>query len=234
MMQLGISKVRIILESMKEVFTLGMREHIPSSFPLTQVVLTCTLCTLLTSSKSFLVPVLATTLLLVGVHQGQSSDLRDVTSSYLRSPDSCFWVAESEGQVVGTVACMPAESAPGCLELKRMSVRRSHRGRGIAKALCRTVEDFTRDRGYAAVVLHTSMVQTEAQKLYEHMGFKRIREFVLPEAAAKILNFMLYEYRLDVCEEGGQSAKLMNEENNFTSGLVRTIHAASLFSYKCF
>uniref|UniRef100_A0A8C8DFT1 N-acetyltransferase 8 n=1 Tax=Oryzias sinensis TaxID=183150 RepID=A0A8C8DFT1_9TELE len=209
-------------ESVKEVFTLGMSEHIPSSFvhllkqPLTQMVLMCTFCALITSSQSFLLPVLAVTLLLAGARLGivymfnryievtLSSDLRDVTSSYLRSPDSCFWVAESEGRVVGTVACLPAENAPGCLELKRMSVRRSHRGRGIAKALCRTVEDFTRDRGYGAVVLHTSMVATDAQKLYEHMGFRRIREFVLPEAAAKILNFMLYEYRLDVCEEGGQ------------------------------
>ncbi|XP_004082835.1 probable N-acetyltransferase CML1 [Oryzias latipes] len=209
-------------ESVKEVFTLGMSEHIPSSFvhvlkqPLTQMVLMCTFCALITSSNSYLLPFLAVALLLAVARLGivymfnryieatLSSDLRDVTTSYLRSPDSCFWVAESEGRVVGTVACLPAENAPGCLELKRMSVRRSHRGRGIAKALCRTVEDFTRDRGYAAVVLHTSMVQTEAQKLYEHMGFKRIREFVLPEAAAKILNFMLYEYRLDVCEEGGQ------------------------------
>uniref|UniRef100_H2MVC5 N-acetyltransferase 8 n=1 Tax=Oryzias latipes TaxID=8090 RepID=H2MVC5_ORYLA len=194
MMQLGISEVKIILESVKEVFTLGMSGHIPSSFPLTQMVLMSTLCT---SSKSFLVPVLAATLLLVGARLG----IVYMFNSYLRSLDSCFWVAESEGQVV---ACLPAENAPGYLELKSILVRRSHQGWGIAKALCRTVEDFTRDRGYAAVVLHTSMVQTEAQKLYEHMGFKRIREFVLPEAAAKILNFMLYEYRLDVCEEGGQ------------------------------
>uniref|UniRef100_A0A3P9HD55 Si:ch211-195e19.1 n=1 Tax=Oryzias latipes TaxID=8090 RepID=A0A3P9HD55_ORYLA len=203
-------------ESVKEVFTLGMSEHIPSSFvhvlkqPLTQMVLMCTFCALITSSQSFLLPVLAVTLLLAGARLGivymfnryievtLSSDLRDVTSSYLRSPDSCFWVAESEGRVVGTVACLPAESTPGCLELKRMSVRRSHRGRGIAKALCRTVEDFTRDRGYAAVVLHTSMVATDAQKLYEHMGFKRIREFVLPDFFGKIINFTLIEFRLDL------------------------------------
>ncbi|XP_004082834.1 probable N-acetyltransferase CML1 [Oryzias latipes] len=207
-------------ESVKEVFTLGMSEHIPSSFvhvlkqPLTQMVLMCTFCALITSSKSFLLPVLAVTLLLAVARLGivymfnryieatLSSDLRDVTTSYLRSPDSCFWVAESEGRVVGTVACLPAENAPGCLELKRMSVRRSHRGRGIAKALCRTVEDFTRDRGYAAVVLHTSMVAIDAQKLYEHMGFKRIREFVLPDFFGKIINFTLIEFRLDLQPDG--------------------------------
>ncbi|KAF6724381.1 N-acetyltransferase 8 [Oryzias melastigma] len=209
-------------ESVKEVFTLGMSEHIPSSFmhvlkqSLTQMVLMCTFCALVTSSQSFLLPILAVTLLLAGARLGiiymfnryievtLSGDLRDVTNSYLRSQDSCFWVAESEGRVVGTVACLPAENAPGCLELKRITVRRSHRGRGIAKALCRTVADFTRDRGYAAVVLYTSMVQTDAQKLYEHMGYKKIREFAAPEVAAKVLNFMLYEYRLDLYGEGVQ------------------------------
>ncbi|RVE56871.1 hypothetical protein OJAV_G00210560 [Oryzias javanicus] len=207
-------------ESVKEVFTLGMNEHIPSSFmhvlkqPLTQMVLMCTFCALVTSSKSFLLPVLAVTLLLAGARLGiiymfnryieatLSGDLRDVTNSYLRSKDSCFWVAESEGQVVGTVACLPAENAPGCLELKRMSVRRSHRGRGIAKALCRTVADFTRDRGYAAVVLQTSMVATDAQKLYTHMGYQKIKEFVLPDFFGKIINFTLIEFRLDVQPDG--------------------------------
>ncbi|XP_024126146.1 probable N-acetyltransferase CML1 [Oryzias melastigma] len=207
-------------ESVKEVFTLGMSEHIPSSFmhvlkqPLTQMVLMCTFCALVTSSKSFLLPILAVTLLLAGARLGiiymfnryieatLSGDLRDVTNSYLRSQDSCFWVAESEGRVVGTVACLPAENAPGCLELKRMSVRRSHRGRGIAKALCRTVADFARDRGYAAVFLQTSMVATDAQKLYEHMGYKKIKEFVLPDFFGKIINFTLIEFRLDLQPDG--------------------------------
>ncbi|XP_061599169.1 probable N-acetyltransferase CML1 [Cololabis saira] len=208
-------------ESVKEVFTLGMSEHVPSSFvhilkqPLTQMVLMVTFCALMTSSKSFLLPILAVTLLLAGARQmvvymfnsyidtSLRRDLDDIGEAYLKQKDSCFWVAESDGRVVGTVACLPAEKAPGCLELKRMSVRRSHRGLGIAKALCRTVAEFTRDRGYAAVVLYTSVVQTDAQRLYEHMGYQKIREFVIPELVAKIMNFTLFEYRLDL-QPGGE------------------------------
>lgn len=201
-------------EAVKEIFTLGMSEHVPSSFmhllkqPLTQMVLMCMFCALMTSSKSFLLPILAVTLVLAGSRQfvvymfnryietSLNKDLNNITDTYLKQKDSCFWVAESEGQVVGTVACLPNENAPECLELKRMSVRRSHRGMGIAKTLCRTVTEFTRDRGYAAVVLYTSVVQTDAQKLYEHMGYEKIREFVVPELAARIMNFTLFEYRL--------------------------------------
>lgn len=201
-------------EAVKEIFTLGMSEHVPSSFmhllkqPLTQMVLMCMFCALMTSSKSFLLPILAVTLVLAGSRQfvvymfnryietSLNKDLNNITDTYLKQKDSCFWVAESEGQVVGTVACLPNENAPECLELKRMSVRRSHRGMGIAKTLCQTVTEFTRDRGYAAVVLYTSVVQTDAQKLYEHMGYEKIREFVVPELAARIMNFTLFEYRL--------------------------------------
>ncbi|XP_041827778.1 probable N-acetyltransferase CML1 [Melanotaenia boesemani] len=209
-------------DSVKEVFICGMSEHVPSSFthmlkqPLTQMVLMCTFCALMTSSKSFLLPILAVTFLLAGARQtvvylfnryidtSFKKDLNSISQTYLQSKDSCFWVAEGDGRVVGTVACLPAnpETAPGCLQLKRMSVRRSHRRMGIAKALCRTVADFTRDRGYAAVVLHTSVVQTDAQKLYEHMGYKKIREFVAPELSAKIMNFTLFEYRLDLQRDG--------------------------------
>ncbi|KAM4723872.1 putative N-acetyltransferase camello [Anableps anableps] len=206
-------------ETVKELFTSGMNEHLPSSFmhilkqPLTQMLLMVTFCALMTSSKSFLLPILAVALLLAGVRQmvvymfntyietSLSKDLNNISETYLQQKNSCFWVAESDGQVVGTVACLPAESAPEFLELKRMSVHRSHRGMGIAKALCRIVADFTRERGFPAVILYTSVVATDAQKLYEHMGFKKIRQFPLPEFFAKIINFTLIEYRLDLEEE---------------------------------
>ncbi|KAF3700819.1 putative N-acetyltransferase camello [Channa argus] len=203
-------------EAVKEVFTLGMSEHVPSSFthllkqPLPQMVLMVTFCALMTSSKSFLLPILAVTLLLAGARQtvvymfnayietSLKKDLDNISEIYLKQRDSCFWVAESDGRVVGTVGCLPAQNAPECLELKRMSVRRSHRGMGIAKALCRTVADFTRDRGFMAVILYTSVVQTDAQKLYEHMGYMKTKEFLAPEFIARVTNFTLMEYRCDV------------------------------------
>lgn len=207
----------------KSMFTMGMSEHVPSAFthllkqPVNQMVLMCTFCALMASSKSLLLPVLATAFLLAGTRQFVvhmfnryidsvlRQDLGNIRGTYLEQRDSCFWVAESDGAVVGSVACLPAEGAAGCLELKRMSVRRSHRGMGIAKALCQTVAEFSRERGYPAVVLHTSVVQTDAQRLYEHMGFKKIREFYPPQISAKITNFSLFEYRLEL-PGGGATA----------------------------
>ncbi|XP_051941578.1 probable N-acetyltransferase CML1 [Hippocampus zosterae] len=202
--------------TVREIFSLGMSEHVPASFvhflkqPQCQMLLVCTFCALLASSKSFLLPVLAITLLLAIVRQLVvynfnnyiekccSTDLKNISETYMAARDACFWVAENEGRVVGMVACLPKDGVADCLELKRLSVLRGHRGRGVAKKLCQVVTDFTRERGYAGVVLHTSMVQTDAQKLYVAMGFRKLREFPEGNLAAKLINFSLIEYRLDL------------------------------------
>uniref|UniRef100_A0AAY4ASM3 N-acetyltransferase domain-containing protein n=1 Tax=Denticeps clupeoides TaxID=299321 RepID=A0AAY4ASM3_9TELE len=203
-------------EAVKELFTMGMSEHVPSSFihmlrqPLTQMVCVCLFCILLASSKSIMLPVLTLTLVLAGgrqlmsyifncyIEESLQRDLNHVDETYMTPIDACFWVAESEGHIVGTVACLPSEKHPECLELKRMSVRRSHRGLGIAKTLCCTVAEFAQSHGFQGVVLYTSVVQTDAQRLYEHMGYQQVQQFVIPDLIAKLTNFSLFEYKLDL------------------------------------
>ncbi|XP_021384697.2 N-acetyltransferase 8 [Lonchura striata] len=129
------------------------------------------------------------------VRQALGTDLCDVPGTYLRSPDRRFWVAEEDGAVAGMVAAMPA--GRGELELKRMSVSREHRGRGLAPALCREVLAFARARGYGAVVLSTSVVQVAAQRLYEEQGFRRVGTSY-PSLLGTLLNFQIFHYRCDL------------------------------------
>ncbi|NXY22833.1 NT8F2 acetyltransferase, partial [Atrichornis clamosus] len=134
------------------------------------------------------------------VRDALATDLCDVPGTYLRAPDSCFWVAEAGGAVVGMVAAVPA--GRGELELKRMSVSREQRGRGLARALCREVLGFARARGYSAVVLSTSMVQVAAQRLYEGQGFRKVGTSH-PSLLGAVLNFQIFHYRCDL----GDAAK---------------------------
>ncbi|XP_040191522.1 N-acetyltransferase 8-like isoform X2 [Rana temporaria] len=130
-------------------------------------------------------------------------DLLDIRKYYLEQDGCCFWVAESGGQVVGTVAAAPSPFPGGekHLELKRLSVRESHRGRGIAKALCRTMIDFARRRrGCEAVVLTTSLAQKDARKMYEKMGFRLTHTFYRPKPFTKLLDFKILFYQLDIPE----------------------------------
>ncbi|KAL4641666.1 putative N-acetyltransferase camello [Arapaima gigas] len=217
-------------EAVKEVFTLSMGEHVPSTFlhmlkqPLAQAVLVCVFAGLLVSSRSLILPLLASALLLAGgrwlvayiftryIQVCLTKDLGRIQEAYMEPEDCCFWVAESGDRVVATVACLPSTVREESLELKRMTVLRSHRGLGVAKALCRTVVEFAHQRGYRAIMLYTSVVQTEAQKLYEGMGYTRVGEDVVPELLAKLLNFKLIEYKYELPEGNTDEAALSDAD----------------------
>ncbi|XP_062430448.1 probable N-acetyltransferase 8B [Rhea pennata] len=130
------------------------------------------------------------------VQEALETDLRDIRAAYVEPPDASFWVAEAGGVLVGTVAAVPAPE-PGVLELKRMSVRRDQRGRGIARVLVREVLRFAEARGYGAVVLSTSVVQVAAQRLYEGQGFRRVGA-ASPSLLGSLLCFQIFDYRREL------------------------------------
>ncbi|CAN2388339.1 N-acetyltransferase 8-like (GCN5-related [Pristimantis euphronides] len=107
------------------------------------------------------------------LRQGLAKDLKDIRKYYLQREGYCFWVAELEGEVVGMVAAIPfITPQEKNVELKRMFVSHHHRGKGIAKILCRAVIDFARKRGSNAVILSTTSIQVSGMHLYTKMGFK--------------------------------------------------------------
>lgn len=130
-----------------------------------------------------------------GIQLGLSEDLLDIRSSYMQTGSkSCFWVAEEKGSIVGTVGTLPCVEEPGAWELKRISVKREFRGRGLAKALCKTALEFVARHNVRRVVLFTSMVQTDAHKLYNTIGFKKEEEFVWPSLPGRLIKFMVFKY----------------------------------------
>ncbi|XP_060103187.1 putative N-acetyltransferase 8B [Heteronotia binoei] len=134
------------------------------------------------------------------VEAALAEDMGDIRKTYLEAKDSCFWVVTSREEVVGMVAAVQPEDPSQqdvALELKRMSVAKPHRGRGLSKALTRTVIRFAQERGYKEVVLGTSMVQLAAQRVYEGMGFRKVRA-KSPSFLAKLLQFYVYYYRYEI------------------------------------
>ncbi|CAH2299172.1 probable N-acetyltransferase camello [Pelobates cultripes] len=129
-----------------------------------------------------------------------SDDMLNIQKYYLQRDGYRFWVAESGGEVVGAVAAVPSSfsSEEKHTELKRLTVARSHRGKGIAKALCRTVIEFARNRGSDAVVLETSLPQTDAWKLYEKMGFHRTLTIRQLYVTFRVIDFVLFRYQYDL------------------------------------
>ncbi|XP_063315840.1 probable N-acetyltransferase CML1 [Pelobates fuscus] len=205
-------------ELARELFTRGMIEHYPMAFRLALrhprswlSLLVIFLGSFLISGSVFLSILVLTIALIVllicsryvyssYVDHCLSHDMLDIRKYYLQRDGRCFWVAESGGIVVGTVAAVPSSNPPGekHTELKRLTVARSHRGKGIAKALCRTVIDFARQRSCEAVVLETSLPQIDAWKLYEKMGFWQTHAICLPSFTERLAYVMELFYRYDI------------------------------------
>ncbi|XP_034957056.2 N-acetyltransferase family 8 member 3 [Zootoca vivipara] len=205
-------------EAARTMFSRGINEHAPAGFrhvlssPRTHLLLLAVLLTTYLGSSSLLLSLGAVaTLLAVGwilmkgfwaeyVHEALASDMKDIRQAYLVPKDCNFWVAEAGGEVAGIVAATHPEdpSLRGrALELKRMSVAKEHRGHGLSKALTRTVLLFAQEHGYKEVVLGTSMVQVAAQRTYEGLGFRRVKE-IFPTVLCKLLRFYIYIYRYEI------------------------------------
>lgn len=201
-----------------DVFSRGMEEHIPTAFrhlltlPRTLLLLAVVpLAIVLVSGSWFLAVVCIFFLFLFlwflaskpwknYVSKCLHTDMADITKSYLSVRGSGFWVAESGGQVVGTVAARPVKDPPlgrKQLQLFRLSVSSQHRGQGIAKALVRTVLWFARDQDYSDVVLETSCVQYSAVALYQAMGFRKTDQYFVSIATRLMgLSILHFTYSL--------------------------------------
>ncbi|KAM4807595.1 N-acetyltransferase family 8 member 3-like [Rhinophrynus dorsalis] len=130
-------------------------------------------------------------------------DMLDIKTYYMQRDGYCFWVAECAGEVVGTVAAAPSHynGRQKHIELKRLSVAKSHRGTGIAKALAQTLIDFAQERGFEAVILEISLGQIIAQILFEKMGFRRTQHFYKTRRIVELANLKTVCYKYDIKRE---------------------------------
>jgi molybdenum cofactor guanylyltransferase len=103
---------------------------------------------------------------------------------------AALWIAELDGEVVGSVALR--DLGGGKLELKRMYLRQALRGRGLGKRLLALAVDSARTRGAEVIRLDTSDRMHAAQALYEAYGFQRVPG----EAPRQGQSRLLYELRL--------------------------------------
>lgn len=106
---------------------------------------------------------------------GLERDLRELDERYGKQRAG-FWVAESDGVVVGTVAIRPKPPEDRTCELKRLYVRADFRGSGLGQALYEHAEAFARRAGYDRIWLDSSRRFGKAHRLYARNGFTLLCE----------------------------------------------------------
>ncbi|KAE8628711.1 hypothetical protein XENTR_v10000189 [Xenopus tropicalis] len=126
------------------------------------------------------------------------NDMLDIEKSYMMSENACFWVAEIDRKVVGTVGAQPSTDADDELLLLHISVARDYRQQRIGTKLCQTVIDFARQRGFNAVCLETANIQHAAINLYESVGFKKSRVAIRPSLVHQYTSFTVIDYRYNI------------------------------------
>jgi len=92
----------------------------------------------------------------------------------LFEPHVRFFVARLDGSAAG---CGGVAVFEGYAEVKRMYTRPQARGRGLARALLRKLEDEARASGKAVLHLETGPYQHEAIGLYRSAGFQSCGPF---------------------------------------------------------
>ena len=92
----------------------------------------------------------------------------------LVSPDIKFYTARENGTVLGTGAIA---LKPDYAEVKSMFVSEDARGKGVAGAILRQLEDTARDNNAKIMKLETGNVLHAAHKLYDSQGFTRCGVF---------------------------------------------------------
>jgi putative acetyltransferase len=121
--------------------------------------------------------------------------LHGLTLRSLFEPHVQFFIARIDEAAVG---CGGVAFFDGFAEVKRMYVRKTTRGAGVAQALLAHLEEVTASAGVRVLRLETGVRQPAAIRLYERMGFRPCAAFgpYISMAPSAIKNSMFYEKQL--------------------------------------
>jgi GNAT superfamily N-acetyltransferase len=101
------------------------------------------------------------------IDPSKNPDLDDIAASYA---GGFFRIAEMNGRIVGTGALILHPE--GVAEIRRMSVRRELRRRGLGGAILGRLIEDARTSGNRTVILETTSTWTDAVAFYQRRGFR--------------------------------------------------------------
>jgi DNA-binding MarR family transcriptional regulator/predicted GNAT family N-acyltransferase len=97
----------------------------------------------------------------------------DFITNYDPQKERC-WIAEMEGEQVGSIFCVKASEDVAKLRLLLVAPRA--RGLGLGTRLVKECIRFAKRSGYRKLTLWTNDILVEARRIYEKNGFKLVEE----------------------------------------------------------
>ena len=115
----------------------------------------------------------------IGLSLGEQPDLMDIHRCY-QQPGGEFWIALSDGRVIGTIGLMLKENH--CAVLKKFFVKKTFRSQKVGFSLYNELLKYAINKGIHHIILDTPAVAHASHKFYEKAGFFRISTAELPVA----------------------------------------------------
>lgn len=98
-------------------------------------------------------------------------DVLEVENFYLQTGGE-FWVVEQQEKIVGTAAYYPIKKSNQAVEIRKMYLLPSVRGKGLGKYLLQELEMAIAQKGFQEIWLETASILKEAVQLYETNGYQ--------------------------------------------------------------
>jgi GNAT superfamily N-acetyltransferase len=108
---------------------------------------------------------------------GGEGDATPVSAVEFDPPDGGFFVAWVGAEAVGCGGWRTYRPEERTAEIKRMYTRPEWRGKGVATAILRALEEAAKAAGHRRMILETGVRQPEAIALYERSGYARITKY---------------------------------------------------------
>ena len=117
----------------------------------------------------------------IPIKLAEQPDILNIPAFYQKGNGN-FWVALSQGKVVGTIALLDIGNSQGAL--RKMFVKAEYRGKehGVAQRLLDGLCDWCVKQGMRDVFLGTTAKYLAAHRFYEKNGFTEIEKSELPAA----------------------------------------------------
>ena len=113
----------------------------------------------------------------IGLSLQEQPDLLDIHRSY-QQPGGQFWIALSDGKVVGTIGLMLKDDH--CAVLKKFFVKKEFRSQKVGLSLYRELLAYAIGKGVRCIILDTPAVAQASHHFYEKAGFRKISAAEVP------------------------------------------------------